>query len=314
MFEKFGKEELQKILWAALTLVIMIAGIYLFKSILVSSFYTTETIGFVISAFVSLFIGVFIISMFFSGGTRTMSILALCTVVALLLTWSTVKATSEPSGEAIQDSATGYLVGLVNWFRPSTPRTDEVALSADMQCDQALAEYRLNAEKIFLDQFNNDANLEKYLAARKILAEKMAISSACKSSSSKDLDGVIKKVTKTFTGATQSLKVTVPANVKWYNPGLNFDGQRIRIRRESGQWTNGGSSPIYTDANGSGSWNGTIVPSAPFRSLVARNNGNSFLVGNEWTGVINGGLELSINDTESFFDNKGVQNLVIEIE
>ncbi len=113
----------------------------------------------------------------------------------------------------------------------------------------------------------------------------------------------------------QTYTVTVPANVKWFNTGLSFPGKRVRIHCGSDQWTNGGKNPIYAGCAGSGSWSGLLVPSAPFRALVAKTSEQpGFHVGNDWTGTINGGLELSINDTDSFSDNKGSQAVVVEVE
>lgn len=108
------------------------------------------------------------------------------------------------------------------------------------------------------------------------------------------------------TPAKISKNVTVPASVMWFDTGIDVN-QTVTIKYLNGKWTNGGDEPIWTDANGSGSWNGVLMPSASFRELIGKVNSNVFSVGNSYEGSPGSGrLYLSINDIPStFWDNKG---------
>lgn len=99
----------------------------------------------------------------------------------------------------------------------------------------------------------------------------------------------------------------IPANVMWFDTGIDTTGKTITIRYVAGTWTNGGDIPVWADAKGSGSWSNVIVPGAPFRSLVGKTNEGGFYVG-DYHEIKNahGHLFLSINDVaDKFSDNQG---------
>lgn len=110
---------------------------------------------------------------------------------------------------------------------------------------------------------------------------------------------------------------TVPATTPLFSTGLDVTGRTVRIRYMSGRWSNSpGAGAIFTDGNGSGSWAGTVLTSAPFRALVGKTNNGYFMVGNSYEGQPGSGiLYLTQNDTTAgggYGDNQG--SLVVTVE
>lgn len=109
--------------------------------------------------------------------------------------------------------------------------------------------------------------------------------------------------TPSFVGNGKEITVTVPATSEMYNTGINVTGKRIQITYLSGLWSNtSGSGNILTDANGSGSWAGLILPNAPLRSLIGYTDSGPFAVGNSYSGKPgNGQLSLGMNEVKGGF-------------
>ncbi len=118
-------------------------------------------------------------------------------------------------------------------------------------------------------------------------------------------------VDNSFGGTPSSLpntefSIEVRADRMWVDTGIDVSDKRISIEYMSGQWSNGGKNPIFSDARGGGNWPGLIVPNAPFRSLVGKTANRTFFIGNHFEGFAGSGkLFLSINDTSDFTDNLG---------
>lgn len=111
-------------------------------------------------------------------------------------------------------------------------------------------------------------------------------------------------------------QIQIPANVMWFDTGIDTTGRVVTIEYVSGTWTNGGDKPIYTDWMGSGSWSGLILKGAPFRSLVGKTDAGTFFVGSQYD-VKNGKghLFLSINDVpDKFADNQGSLLVIIRVK
>lgn len=111
-------------------------------------------------------------------------------------------------------------------------------------------------------------------------------------------------------------QIEIPANVMWFDTGIDTTGRAVSVEYVSGEWTNGGDKPIYTDCMGSGSWPGLIVKGAPFRSLVGKTAAGMFFVGSQHD-VQNGKghLFLSINDVpDKFDDNQGSLSVIIRVK
>lgn len=83
--------------------------------------------------------------------------------------------------------------------------------------------------------------------------------------------------------------ITVPANTKWFDTGLLVSNKQVKIQYKSGQWTNGGDTPLYADGRGAGPWEGLLVPNAPIRSLVAKTDSSTFYIGNSFEGNLGTG-------------------------
>lgn len=111
-------------------------------------------------------------------------------------------------------------------------------------------------------------------------------------------------------------RVTISAKTELFDTGLDVTNKKIRITYIGGQWTNGGTNPVFSDAGGSGNWSTTVMPTAPFRALVGKTSQGFFLVGNHYEGKPGSGkLYLTQNDTKEgggYSDNQG--SLVVEIE
>lgn len=109
--------------------------------------------------------------------------------------------------------------------------------------------------------------------------------------------------------------VVIPANVMWFDTGIDVtDGLSLKYR--SGTWTSGGEVLIWSDANGSGSWPGLLLPNAPFRGLIGKVGSNIFFAGNGYEGKPGvGRLFLSINDKpDTFDDNQGQIEVAISVK
>lgn len=127
---------------------------------------------------------------------------------------------------------------------------------------------------------------------------------------------------KTNTASSKSNKVskniTVPANKMWYDTGIDIpNGSNVEIRYLAGKWSNtSGTGNIWTDGNGSGSWNGLVVPNAPLRSLIAKTDSGKHSIGNNFQGNLgNGRLYLGMNDVvNTHNDNMGELEVSVEVK
>jgi len=107
--------------------------------------------------------------------------------------------------------------------------------------------------------------------------------------------------------------IEIPAKQMWFDTGIDVTGKSVRIEYVSGKWSSGGEVILYSDGRGAGSWNGLLVPGAPFRSLVGKTQKGSFFVGNFLEGNLGQGrLYLSINDVTPYYDDN-IGSLMVRI-
>ena len=115
----------------------------------------------------------------------------------------------------------------------------------------------------------------------------------------------------------------IPARTIWVDTGLDVSNKTIRIKYESGTWSNDGAESHFCDGEGfipeSQDFREVlpklIVPNAPLGALVGRTNGDPFFVGNTYEERPGDGhLYLSINDKpDSFDDNAGSLRIVVSV-
>lgn len=115
--------------------------------------------------------------------------------------------------------------------------------------------------------------------------------------------------------STTSHTFVVSAKTPLFDTGLDVTGRKIRIRYLSGRWSNSaGSGAILSDGNGSGTWPGTILPTAPFRALVGKTDNGYFMVGNYYEGNPGTGrLYLCQNDVGGTYDDNQ-ESLTVVVE
>ena len=121
----------------------------------------------------------------------------------------------------------------------------------------------------------------------------------------------------------QTVVLDVSAQSMWVDTGLDVSNKTIRIKYESGTWSNDGAESHFTDGEGfipeSQDFRDVLpkllVPNAPLGALVGRTNGDPFFVGNSYEARPGDGhLYLSINDRpDSFDDNAGSLRIVVSV-
>ena len=112
-----------------------------------------------------------------------------------------------------------------------------------------------------------------------------------------------------------SRQLTVPANIEWFDSGIEVTGKRVKIEYRSGQWRNHPSSGA-NDGNGRYPYaeqSSLVLPSANLSSLIGRTSQGVFFVGNLYEGVPGDGrLYLAINDKSGYYsDNIGSLTVVV---
>ena len=100
--------------------------------------------------------------------------------------------------------------------------------------------------------------------------------------------------------------IVVPANVLWYDSGVDIGGRKYKIEVSKGKWEWDFTPGHICAGEGWGKpYPGTIVPSAPLAGLVGKTDKQpGFFVGNSYAGVApvgSGTLKLSLNDKEDSF-------------
>ena len=111
-----------------------------------------------------------------------------------------------------------------------------------------------------------------------------------------------------------SRQITIPANQLWFDTGIDVTAKKVKIVYISGQWSNTNErGNVWASAEGIGIWDGLIVPTAPFLSLVGKTDNGTFQVGSRFEGKMGKGrLRLSMNDLPQHFDdNEG--SLIVNI-
>ena len=115
----------------------------------------------------------------------------------------------------------------------------------------------------------------------------------------------------------------IPARTAWVDSGLDVTNKTVRIKYESGTWSNDGAESHFCDGEG-------FIPemkdfrdvipkllltNAPLGALIGRTNGEPFFVGNTYENRPGDGrLYLSINDKpDSFDDNAGSLRIVVSV-
>jgi hypothetical protein len=103
--------------------------------------------------------------------------------------------------------------------------------------------------------------------------------------------------------------IRIPAEVMWYDTGIDVSGKTVQIQYESGQWSNAPSSN-FCDGMGKIGYADTaqlIVPSGNLSGLMGKVGNRAFVVGNYYEGTPGKGeLYLSLNDKSGYFsDNSG---------
>jgi hypothetical protein len=118
-------------------------------------------------------------------------------------------------------------------------------------------------------------------------------------------------------GQITSIRLQVPANVEWFDTGIDITG-KVHIEYESGEWRN---HPNSGTNDGRGRWpfdgkSKLIIPSGELSQLIGKVNSRLFIVGNSYQGSPGvGRLYLSINDLPGHFnDNSGSLRVVITLE
>src|SRR5262245_37143473 len=115
----------------------------------------------------------------------------------------------------------------------------------------------------------------------------------------------------------------ISAQTLWVDTGVDVTNKNVRIKYESGNWSNDGKESHFCDGEG-------FIPepedfrdlipklalsNAPLGSLIGKTNGEPFFVGNSYEGHPGDGtLHLSINDNpNSFGDNAGALRVVVTV-
>jgi hypothetical protein len=115
----------------------------------------------------------------------------------------------------------------------------------------------------------------------------------------------------------------IPAKSMWVDTGLDVTNKTVRIKYESGTWSNDGVEGHACDGEGfipeAQDFRDVIpkllVNNAPLGSLIGKTSGDPFFVGNSYEERPGEGhLYLSINDKpESFGDNVGSLRIVVTV-
>lgn len=123
--------------------------------------------------------------------------------------------------------------------------------------------------------------------------------------------------------STQQTVVNIPAKSLWVDTGLDVTNKTIRIKYESGTWSNDGAESHFCDGEGfipeSQDFRDVLpkllLPNAPLGALVGRTTGEPFFVGNTYEDRPGDGhLYFSINDKpDSYDDNAGSLRIVVTV-
>ncbi len=110
---------------------------------------------------------------------------------------------------------------------------------------------------------------------------------------------------------TETKTITVDAKTMWTDTGITLiDPSDITVQA-SGSWANGNNPPEYYSANGIGHLHpGTTIQSASLGALIGKIGGNTFVVGENYSGrtPASGKLYLGMNDlptADAYTDNLG---------
>ena len=117
--------------------------------------------------------------------------------------------------------------------------------------------------------------------------------------------------------------IEIPAKTMWVDTGLDVTNKTVRIKYESGTWSNDGVESHFCDGEGfipeAQDFRDVIpkllVTNAPLGALIGKTNGDPFFVGNTYENRPGAGhLYLSINDKpDSFDDNAGSLRIVVTL-
>jgi hypothetical protein len=111
-------------------------------------------------------------------------------------------------------------------------------------------------------------------------------------------------------------QVTVPANVQWFDTGLDVNGT-VRIDYLFGRWSaTNDQGNVWSDGDLGQAWSGLLVPSGGLRAMVGMVNNLPFVVGKVYYGRPgNGRLFLSMNDVVGKYDdNMGAISVLVTTE
>jgi hypothetical protein len=121
----------------------------------------------------------------------------------------------------------------------------------------------------------------------------------------------------------RNVVLDIPARTTWVDTGLDVTNKTVRIKYESGTWSNDGAESHFCDGEGfipeMKDFRDVIpkllVTNAPLGALIGRTNGEPFFVGNTYENRPGDGrLYLSINDMpDSFDDNAGSLRIVVSV-
>lgn len=113
-----------------------------------------------------------------------------------------------------------------------------------------------------------------------------------------------------------SMTILVPADAGWFDTGVDVaPSEKVEIFA-SGLWTNGGQPTVFVGPNGFLNLllPETVVPTAPFGSLVGRIGETPFPIGSSSIQALNGRLFLAMNDiANTQTDNVGYLVVTIEV-
>ena len=122
---------------------------------------------------------------------------------------------------------------------------------------------------------------------------------------------------------SSSQSFEIPSFRKWFDTAIDVTNKRVSIEYNSGEWSNGGDTPVYCDASGikPDKGDGTkLLPELLYRNavlgeLIAKTDDGVFAIGRKKEiKSSRGRLYLSMNDKpEAFDDNLGSIKVTVTV-
>ena len=170
---------------AVVLLLLVVVGILIFKALVMKYFDLTLSLVFVLSAFVLAAIALAFIHFFAPESSRSFLTSGVVVMLVLFCGWSIYAGTSPVAAKTTKKGIAAHFLNFAKNLLPDNSANDEVTHQADMDCDEATAEFRYNVEQKLLDNYKQDGDVDKYLRARAELQEKLMKNTALCSSASR---------------------------------------------------------------------------------------------------------------------------------